>query len=72
MPVEEDSIRDVQIPALLVAGSKTRKVLRLFTDHLQKLMPNSKKVVITNATHLMIADNPDEFNKAAISFLNDN
>ena len=70
MPIEEDSIRKVQTPALLVAGSKTRKIFRLFIDHLHKLLPNSEMVVINNATHLMQADNPNEFNKTAISFLN--
>lgn len=68
-PIEEESVRKVQSPTLLVKGSKTKKVFQLFIDHLHKLLQNSEIVEISNATHLMQADNPDEFNNAVIHFL---
>jgi pimeloyl-ACP methyl ester carboxylesterase len=69
LPIDENDLRKLQTPALLVAGSKTRKVFRLLIDRLQELLPNSERVVINNATHLMQEDNPVEFNRAVIEFL---
>ncbi len=72
LPIEEESIRKLQTPVLLVTGSKSIRLFQLITNHLQKLLPNTEKVVINNATHLVHEDNPEEFNKAAISFLSKN
>jgi len=69
LPIDEGSIRNLQVPVLLITGSKSKKLFQLLTNHLQKLLPNSKKIVINNATHLMQEDKLEEFNSAVISFL---
>lgn len=66
------TIKDAQqinIPTLLITGKETMPPFTLMIDELERWLPHKKKVVISNAGHLMHFDHPEEYNRAVLEFL---
>lgn len=68
-PLDEEQVRRVSVPTLLVTGQQSAPVLHRITDRLQSLIPVAERVDIGDASHLMFEDRPDEFNQAVLDFL---
>jgi pimeloyl-ACP methyl ester carboxylesterase len=69
-PLRAADVRAVRAPALLVAGERSHPVLsKTLTGALERLMPNARRVEITDASHLMHEEQPAAFNTALLSFL---
>lgn len=62
------SLSSVRVPSLIVVGSEDKPFLAA-SDYMVAKIPGAKKVVITEAGHAANIDQPDEFNKAVLSFL---
>jgi hypothetical protein len=56
-------------PTLLVNGERGAPVLHRVTDKLEQLLPGVERVRIPDTSHLMYADDPDAFNRTALTFL---
>jgi len=68
-PFGDQDARSIDIPTLLITGEKSAPVLHRITDKLEKLIPETERVDIDHASHLMFRDNPDAFNAAVLRFL---
>lgn len=65
----EAEVRSISTPTLLVSGEGSPRHWGLLTDHLCELMPNSQRIVIPNASHMVHEDNPTAFNVQALEFI---
>ncbi len=68
-PVTAAEIRSVTTPTLLVSGSKSPRLWPMLADHLDTLMPNSTRIDIAEASHIVQEDNPDALGAAVKEFL---
>lgn len=69
LPVEVEQVRNMGTPILLVNGEQSPNVFHRLTDRLQELLPNSERVEIRAASHIMHEDNVSAYNAAVLSFL---
>lgn len=68
-PLGEDEVRSILKPTLLVSGSDSPSLWAMLADHLDDLLPNSKRVDVQNASHIVHEDNPTAFNQHVVEFL---
>ena len=68
-PLDEKDVASIKARTLLVTGEKSPIFLHRLTDRLEELMPNTSRVDIPNASHIMHEDNATAYNKAVLSFL---
>jgi pimeloyl-ACP methyl ester carboxylesterase len=52
-----------------LVGEQSPVILRRLTDRLHELLPDSERVEIADASHLMHEDNPGMVNAAILGFL---
>jgi pimeloyl-ACP methyl ester carboxylesterase len=62
-------VRRVEIPTLLVTGAESVSLFRHLTDRLEELLPQSERVAIPAASHMMHEENALAYNAAVRSFL---
>lgn len=58
-----DCMREITIPTLLVWGGKDTETPLPFGQIMNRLIPNSKLVVLSGAGHFSFLDEPDQFSK---------
>lgn len=68
-PLDEDTVRAVRAPALLVNGDDSPAIFHRLADKLAELLPRARRVGIPAASHIMHEDNPAAYNAAVASFL---
>ena len=68
-PLEDDALRRVQAPALLLAAQQSPRLWHRLLDRLEELLPRTERVEIPGASHIMHEDNPGAYNEAVLSFL---
>ena len=61
--------RRIKTPALLLTGESSPAVLRHLTDRLDELLPNTHRVHIRGAPHIMHYAKPSEVNSAVLQFI---
>ena len=59
----------IKIPALLIFGDKDKETPLYMARRMNRLIKNSKLIVIKNAGHFCFVDNPYLFNGFALEFL---
>jgi len=67
--IDDEDVRGVRVPVLLVTGDRSPAVLLRLTDRLEELLPNVDRVEIPNASHIMHEENPAAVNDAILDFL---
>lgn len=65
----KDKAKLIEAPSLLVYGEYSPKFLRAISDLLLKILPQSEKVVIPNASHLTHEQNSNAYNTKVLEFL---
>lgn len=68
-PLEPEELREIDIPTLLVSGEKSPNVFHYMLDRLEELLPNTERVQIPGASHIMHEDNTEVYNRNVMSFL---
>jgi len=68
-PLDDESVRGIQAPTLLVTGHDSPRIFHLLIDRLEELMPCTQKTDIPRASHIMHEDNSPAYNTAVLSFL---
>jgi pimeloyl-ACP methyl ester carboxylesterase len=68
----EEVMRAIDIPTLLVWGTKDRLVYLSSAKRILETMPNARLVTILGAGHLPFEERPEEFNAAVVPFLTGN
>jgi pimeloyl-ACP methyl ester carboxylesterase len=68
-PIDDDGVRGIRAPVLLVVGEQSPLHLRVLVDRLEELLPDMERVEIPDASHLMHEDNAAVVNEAILGFL---
>ena len=63
-------LNDIKVPALIIVGEYDIPDVFVHAGAIEFGIPNAQKVIIRNAGHLVPYEQPDEFNKQVMSFLN--
>lgn len=63
-----ESLPNIKKPSIVIVGADDKPFLAA-SAYMQKKIPNCEKVVIPEAGHAANIDNPEDFNKALMSFL---
>lgn len=64
-----DDVKKIKAPVLLVKGDKSPAVFIMMTEELKKCITNSEIVTLPNTTHGLEYENPVDFNKAVLAFI---
>lgn len=70
IPLDEDQVRNVRTPTLLVTAQHSNRMFHFLVDRLEELLQNSERVEVEDASHIMHEDNPSAFNQKVVLFLN--
>jgi pimeloyl-ACP methyl ester carboxylesterase len=65
------SLPHIAVPAIVVAGAQDEPFLAA-TDYMAAKIPGARKVIVEDAGHAVNMDQPEVFNEAIRSFLDDN
>ncbi len=68
-PIDDDGVRGIRAPVLLVVGEQSPLHLRVLVDRLEELLPDMERVEIPDASHLMHEDNAAAVNEVIVGFL---
>jgi pimeloyl-ACP methyl ester carboxylesterase len=68
-PLDDDALRAIQAPALLVSGQHSPRLFPRLLDRLEELLPHVERVEIPGASHITHEDNPAVYRQAVLSFL---
>ena len=68
-PVSCDDLRKIKTPVLLVAGDKSPLFFGSIIKELDRCLINREKATLTNATHGLEYENPSEYNKVVLEFI---
>ena len=68
-PLDEEDVRGIGVPTLLMTGQRSPAFLLRLTEHLQRLLPHAERVDIAGASHAMQEENPGAVNEAILGFL---
>ncbi|MCB0720652.1 MAG: alpha/beta hydrolase [Bacteroidetes bacterium] len=67
--LSESMLRGVDKPTLLVTGERSPRLWPRLVGYLDRLMPNTTRVEVSGASHMMHEDNAAEFTEAVRRFL---
>ena len=59
----------IRCPTLLVGGDRSPAVFGCFLDRLEELLPETERITVPGASHLVQEDEPDRFHDAVEDFL---
>jgi len=68
-PVSDAALRGVQIPTLLLNGQHSPALFHRVLDRLEELLPETDRVEIPGASHILHEDDPATYHAAVRSFL---
>ena len=68
-PIDDDGVRGIRAPVLLLVGEQSPLHLRVLVDRLEELLPEMERVEIPDASHLMHEDNAAVVNEVILDFL---
>jgi non-heme chloroperoxidase len=68
-PFPKEEAGTMTIPTLLIYGKNSPKFFQSISDRLEKILPNTEKVVIPDAGHLIHGENPAYYNEKVLEFL---
>ena len=69
LPLSAAQLRGIRVPTFLVGAKHSPRVFARLLDHLEELLPDSERIEIPQASHLMHEDNSEEYNRAVLTFL---
>lgn len=67
--LDDDALRGLHRPTLLVTGASSPRAFHRLTDRLEELLPRAERVGIPGASHLMHEDNAPAYNAAVRFFI---
>jgi pimeloyl-ACP methyl ester carboxylesterase len=64
-----DDIKKIKVPVLLLNGAKSPLVFSSMKDELHRCLSNREKAILLNTSHGLEYENPAEFNKMVLGFI---
>ncbi len=71
-PVSCDELRKIKTPVLVLQGEKSPSFFNAINSELERCLPNEVKAILPNASHGLEYENPTEFNKVVLGFIDKN
>ena len=68
-PVNCDSLKKIKTPVLIMTGQNTLVLFKTINEELNKCLTNREKVILPNSTHGLEMENPVDFNKIVLAFI---
>jgi pimeloyl-ACP methyl ester carboxylesterase len=68
-PLDDDAVRGIHAPVLLLTGEHSPAFLLRLTDRLEELLPNVERLQIPDASHGMHEENAPAVNEAIVGFI---
>lgn len=68
-PVTCADLKKINTPVLLITGEKSTVLFSAIIDELNQCLSNKEKVVLPGATHGLHFDNPGDFNRIVLGFI---
>lgn len=68
-PVSCDNLKKIKTPVLIMTGQNTLLLFKTINEELNKCLINREKVMLPNATHGLEVENPVDFNKIVLAFI---
>ena len=68
-PLTEADVGTIETPTCLVSGADSPRLWAMLADHLHDLLPDSQRIDIPNASHIVHEDNPAVLNQHVLEFL---
>lgn len=65
----DDDLKKITTPTAIVLGDHDEAITREHTDYLAKTIPGAKLVILENASHFAMLQDPDGYNKAVRDFI---
>ncbi len=65
-----DDIKTLKMPVLLIKGDRSPKILTVIIDELDSCLDNNVLAILPNSSHGLEFQNPIEFNKIVLDFIN--
>ncbi len=69
-PINCDEIKTLKMPVLLIEGDRSPEVLSVIIDALDSCIDNNEVATLSNTSHGLEYENPIEFNKVVLEFIN--
>ena len=69
-PLDCDEIKTLKMPVLLIKGDASPEILTVIIDELDSCIANNELVTLPNSSHGLEYENPKEFNRMVLDFLN--
>ena len=67
--IEDEEVRGLRVPTLLLTGKRSPAFLLRLTDRLEELLTHVERLEIRDASHAMHEDDPPAVNRAILDFL---
>lgn len=67
--VKCEDLKKIQTPVLLIKGEKTTSFFSTIIDEMDKCLANKEKITLPGATHGLQMENPGDFNKMVLTFI---
>lgn len=67
----DDDLKKITTPTVIVLGDHDEVIYREHTDYLAKTIPGAKLVILENASHFALLQDPDGYNKAVRDFIDE-
>ena len=68
-PVTCDDLKKINVPVLLLKGDQSPVIFSLVIDELNRCLSNKEIATLTNTSHGLEYENPVEFNKTVLGFI---
>jgi pimeloyl-ACP methyl ester carboxylesterase len=68
-PTRCDDIKKINTPVLLVNGERSARLFYAITEELDKCLTNKERAIVPGATHGLEIENPYDFNKIVLAFI---
>lgn len=69
-PITCNDLKRINCPVLLLGGSKSPSFLPLIFNKMEPCLSNKEKATLPNTSHGLEYENPSEFNKVVLRFIN--
>ena len=68
-PVSCNDLKKIKVPVLLITGERTALLFNAITGELEKCLTNKERAILPGATHGLEIENPGDFNKIVLTFI---
>ena len=68
-PITCNDLKKIQTPVLLLTGERTSQFFTAITNELEKCLINKERAILPAASHALEVENPIDFNKIVLAFI---